>query len=195
MSRNGAGSKMYRNLSKLSRRRLLALTLAGAAAARPAWSQSPAPSAVVLDFDLLDDHPNTAGDNQAALGARLRRAHAELQQQLQAQGLYRIVPLENAQALLDKLRNEQEYMHRCEDCARQIGRQLDTDYAITGWVQKVSELILNLNVEVHDVRRGRVVLSKSVDMRGNNDQSWQRAVRFLVNDMAQKRQANPKYGL
>jgi hypothetical protein len=86
-------------------------------------------------------------------------------------------------------------MYRCEDCARQVGQQLDTDYAITGWVQKVSELILNFNIEVHDVRRGRVVLSKSVDLRGNNDDSWQRAVRFLVRDMAQKRQANPKYGM
>jgi hypothetical protein len=185
---------MSRHCNDLSRhRRRLLLALAGAAVLRPAWSQTPPPSAVVLDFDLLDDHPNS--DGEAALQRRLRRAHEELEQQLQDRNLYRIVPLAGAQTLLDKLRNEQEYMHRCDDCARQIGRQLDTDYAITGWVQKVSELILNFNIEVHDVRRGRVVLSKSVDMRGNNDESWQRAVRFLVNDMAQKRQANSKYGL
>ncbi|NML15817.1 DUF3280 domain-containing protein [Azohydromonas caseinilytica] len=181
-----------RPLHPMRRRRLLAVLAAALAA--PAWAQqTPPPSAVVIDFDLLDDHPNPEG--QPALQRRLRQARESLEQQLQAQGLYRIVPLQGARALLDKLQAEQEYMHRCEDCARQVGRQLDTDYAITGWVQKVSELILNLNIEVHDVRRGRVVLSKSVDMRGNNDESWERAVRFMVRDMAQKRQTNPKYGM
>lgn len=177
------------------RRRQALLLLAAAVPAGLAWSQAtPPPSAVVLDFDLLDDHPNTEAEQQAALQRRLRQARDDVERQLQERGLYRIVPLQGARALLDKLRNEQEFMHRCEDCARQVGQQLDTDYAITGWVQKVSELILNLNIEIHDVRRKRVVLSKSVDMRGNNDESWRRAVRFLVNDMAARRQANPKYG-
>jgi hypothetical protein len=31
-------------------------------------------------------------------------------------------------------------------------------------------------------------------MRGNDDVSWQRAVRFLVRDMQDKRAANPAYG-
>ncbi len=173
---------------------LLAAALAIPGAALRA-QQVPPPSAVVLDFDLLDDHPNPEPQAHAALQRRLRQAREDMEEQLQAQQLYRIVPLDGARALMDKLRNEQEFMHRCEDCARQVGQQLDTDYAITGWVQKVSELILNFNIEVHDVRRKRVVLSKSVDMRGNNDESWQRAVRFMVRDMAQKRQANPKYGM
>ena len=179
----------------MQRHRRLLLLAAAAALAAPVRSQPvPPPSAVVLDFDLLDDHPNPEPQAQAALQRRLRQAREDMEQQLQAQGLYRIVPLQGARTLMDKLRNEQEFMHRCEDCARQVGQQLDTDYAITGWVQKVSELILNLNIEVHDVRRKRVVLSKSVDLRGNNDESWQRALRFLVRDMAQKRQGNPKYG-
>lgn len=186
-----------RNRRVQRHRRLLLLASAAALAIPGVTARAqpvPPPSAVVLDFDLLDDHPGTEPQAQAALQRRLRQARDDMEQQLQAQGLYRIVPLQGARALMDKLRNEQEFMHRCEDCARQVGQQLDTDYAITGWVQKVSELILNLNIEVHDVRRKRVVLSKSVDMRGNNDESWQRAVRFMVRDMAQKRQANPKYG-
>lgn len=185
-----------RHQSVQRQRRLLLLAAALAIPGVAARAQPvPPPSAVVLDFDLLDDHPSTEPQAQAALQRRLRQAREDLEEQLQAQRLYRIVPLQGARALMDKLRNEQEFMHRCEDCARQVGQQLDTDYAITGWVQKVSELILNFNIEVHDVRGKRVVLSKSVDMRGNNDESWQRAVRFMVRDMAQKRQANPKYGM
>ena len=63
------------------------------------------------------------------------------------------------------------------------------------WVQKVSELILNFNVEIHDVAQQKVLLSKSVDMRGNEDVSWTRAVHYLVRDMSEKRAKNSKYGL
>ena len=49
-------------------------------------------------------------------------------------------------------------------------------------------------VLIYDVKAQRVTLTKSVDMRGNDDVSWQRAVRFLVRDMQDKRAANPAYG-
>ncbi|MEO7338269.1 MAG: DUF2380 domain-containing protein, partial [Caldimonas sp.] len=62
-------------------------------------------------------------------------------------------------------------------------------------VQKVSELILNVNVQIYDVKAQKVVFTKSVDMRGNEDESWMRAVRYLVRDMAEKRERNPRYGL
>ena len=41
----------------------------------------------------------------------------------------------------------------------------------------------------------KVLLSKSVDMRGNEDVSWTRAVHYLVRDMSEKRAKNSKYGL
>lgn len=63
-----------------------------------------------------------------------------------------------------------------------------------GWVQRVSELILNINVEVREVATDRIVLSKSVDLRGNNDESWTRALRFMLRDWAEKRARNPRYG-
>jgi len=68
-------------------------------------------------------------------------------------------------------------------------------YVAAGWVQKVSNLILNVNVEIREVGSNRVVLVKSVDMRGNNDDSWLRAVRYLVRDIEKKRAANPRHGL
>jgi len=47
-------------------------------------------------------------------------------------------------------------------------------------VQKVSNLILNMNVYIADVKSGRTVLTKSVDLRGNTDESWSRSLRYLV---------------
>ena len=60
-------------------------------------------------------------------------------------------------------------------------------YFTTGWYPE--------NIEIREVATNRVALVKSVDMRGNNDESWIRTVRFLVRDIDDRRQANPRYGL
>ena len=51
------------------------------------------------------------------------------------------------------------------------------------WVQKVSNLILNLNIEVRDSATGEALYTRSVDIRGNTDESWLRGVRRLVDNI------------
>ena len=178
-------------MSHLSRRACL-LSLLVAPLALRAQATDALPSIAVLELDFVDEQPRP--DEGGAQAKRLAAAHAQLQQTLRDAKLYRVVDLAPALPLLKTLRDQQEFMYRCEDCAHQIGRKLGTDLVMTTWVQKVSELILNFNVEVHDVAKAKPVLSKSVDMRGNNDESWRRAVAYLVRDMADKRQRNPRYG-
>jgi hypothetical protein len=149
-------------------------------------------SIAVLQIELIDDQNNPA--TKAAQEVRLRDALLQLREELRARGLYRVVDPGPTQALQEKLRAQQEFFYRCDDCATQVGRQLGVDLVMTPWVQKVSELILNVNVQIFDVPAGKVIFSKSVDMRGNEDESWRRAVRYLVRDMAEKRSINPGYG-
>ena len=176
---------------------VVALALA-AAASMPTAAQPTAASATavrslaVLDFELVDDQNNPL--TKAAQVVRLRQATMQLRQELSDRRLYGVVDPAPAQSLLEKLQNQQEFMYRCDDCAAQIGKRLGVDLVMTPWVQKVSELILNVNVQIYDVKADKVLFSKSVDMRGNDDVSWTRAVRFLVRDMAEKRERNPKYG-
>jgi hypothetical protein len=47
-------------------------------------------------------------------------------------------------------------------------------------VQKVSDLILNINVYMADVAAGKLVFVHSVDIRGNTDESWTRGITYLV---------------
>lgn len=152
---------------------------------------APLRSLAVLDFELVDNqnNPATQADQERRLAAATRQLHDELAQRR----LYRLVELAPALDLLTKLRNQQEYMYRCDDCAVQVGQLLGVELVMGTWVQKVSELILNLNVQIVDVRRGEPIFAKSVDMRGNDDVSWTRAVRFLVRDMAERRERNPRY--
>lgn len=149
-------------------------------------------SLAVLDFELVDDQNNPL--TKAAQEVRLRNATRQLQRELAERKLYRVVDPAPSQELQRKLRSQQEFLYRCDDCAEQVGRLLGVDLVMATWVQKVSELILNLNVQIYDVKAQKVVFSKSVDMRGNNDVSWTRAITYLVRDMAEKRERNPRYG-
>lgn len=65
-------------------------------------------------------------------------------------------------------------------CAEDYARRLGADVAITGEIQKVSNLILNINVYVKDLRSDAPEKAYSVDIRGNNDLSFQHGVKYLV---------------
>ncbi|MDI3513839.1 MAG: hypothetical protein PWP40_1068 [Rhodocyclaceae bacterium] len=169
----------------------LAVSVAFGAAARAA--DAAAPTLAMLGFELLEDHPDATRHD--AQQARLKMIEDEFRVQIGQRGLYTLVDNAPHQALIDHVRGRVEFLYRCPHCVDEIGAGMGTRYVAAGWVQKVSNLILNVNIEIREVATNRVALVKSVDMRGNNDESWIRAIRFLVRDMDEKRQANPRYGL
>jgi len=81
-------------------------------------------------------------------------------------------------------------LQACGGCDVQYAQQLGADLAMTGVVQKVSNLILNINIYLRDVHTGALVTSMSVDLRGNTDESWSRATSYLVRN----RLLAPNYG-
>ena len=92
------------------------------------------------------------------------------------------------------LRAQNASLHRCNGCLAEAGQKLGTRLVAIGWVQRVSELILNVNVSVRVAATDEEVLAKSVDLRGNNDESWTRAVAFMLRDWGKRRERNPRYG-
>jgi hypothetical protein len=121
---------------------------------------------------------------------------------LAERGLYRVVDLAarpTAQQALQRARAENEYLHRCNGCLAGIGAAASAPLVGVGWVQRVSNLILNLNLAVWavDAQGGedRMTLTKSVDIRGDNDESWRRGVAYMLRDMAERRARQPRYGL
>lgn len=181
---------------KLSRRPLLLLTaawpLAGGGLAQTGVFAT-LPTLVMPDIDLLEDHPNPA--LAADQARRVQAVSQQLREGLAQAGLYRLVDPAPATATIAKLRASYAHLYDCNGCAQTIGIAAGSDLVLMGWVQKVSELILNLNVELREVKTDRVLLNKSVDMRGNNDESWLRAARFMLRDWSEKRALKPRYGL
>ena len=54
------------------------------------------------------------------------------------------------------------------------------DWAAWGTVQKVSNLILNINLYMEDARAGKMEFVKSVDIRGNTDESWRHGLDYMI---------------
>jgi hypothetical protein len=124
--------------------------------------------------DLGQAMPGSAPPADEA--ARLKLIGGVLTDRLTASGAYALVPLEGTQAAIAKA----PPLHDCPSCADDIARGAGAEIAVVGYVQKVSNLILNINIRVSDAQSGKVLSAASADIRGNTDESWTRGVEWLV---------------
>jgi len=143
----------------------------------PVYAGSPVPTAV-FNFDLHDT--SLQGEEQGSKPAEQERLHAldeQLRNLLAKSGCCAILPLgkiAEQTASID--------MSNCNGCDADFARQIGARFAVTGSVQKVSNLILNINLAVRDVASGQIVHAGSVDIRGNTDESWSRGLSYLLRD-------------
>ena len=70
-------------------------------------------------------------------------------------------------------------LQACGNCADDFANQLGADYAFTGVVYKMSELVLSMSVLVHDAVTSTPLVVARVDLRGNTDEAWRRAIDYL----------------
>ena len=157
----------------------LALAIATAARADPL-------KLAVFDFELVDTSlQGEVNGPRADEHDRLMRVGDQLRRQLAESGKYQLLDIAPVNAAAHG-----SNLQACGGCDVQYAKQLGADLAITGVVQKVSNLILNINVYLRDVHTGRLVTSMSVDLRGNTDETWSRAMSYLLRN----RLLAPNYG-
>jgi hypothetical protein len=158
------------------------LLLAGVSAA--AGLADPARKVAVFEFELIDT--SLEGEKRGAdpaETARLRKASDALREGLAASGRYAVVSTAPAAGKIA----EAGHIRTCNGCEARIARELGADLAITGNVQKVSTLILSINIVVKDAATGALVQDVTADIRGNTDESWLHGVRWLIrNRLARK---------
>jgi hypothetical protein len=156
---------------------LRALAVAAAAAVLAASTATAAQAAgerlALFDFGLANTSMEpTRPDELARLATLKEVAAAEL-----AKRGFAIVDTAPVAAEAAKV----SALHDCNGCELDLARGLGAELAAVGWVQKVSNLILNLNLQIRDVATGVLVHAGSVDIRGNTDESWRRGVTYLIN--------------
>jgi hypothetical protein len=151
----------------------------------PAHAADP-PKLAVFDFEMIDTslegemHGKRRDEQQRLMGVG-----DQLRNELGGSGKFRIVDIAPVNAAA-----HQSNLQACGGCDAKLARELGAELYITGVVQKVSNLILNINVYLHDAQSGRLVTAASADMRGNTEESWTRATRYLVRE----RLLAPNYG-
>ena len=155
-------------------RAMMAATAAFVAAtvltAAPAMAA--AQKAAVFEFQLanLAQLPPTAADK-----ARLPHLSDMLRQLLVDSGRYQIVSTDPIKA-----KAQSEDLRSCGGCADDYAKSLGAEVAVTGQIQKVSDLILNINVYIKEVGSKAPEKAYSVDIRGDNEDSFDHGVRYLV---------------
>jgi Protein of unknown function (DUF2380) len=155
---------------------LIAAALHQALATGPPQGAEPARLAL-FDLELVDT--SLQGEVKGvdpADAARLRMIEAELRDALAASGRFQLVDTAPAADQIDAA----GVLWSCNGCEAGIARGLDADLALVGWVQKVSNLILNFNVVIRDTATRERVFAGSVDIRGNTDESWRHGIRYLL---------------
>jgi Fe-S cluster biogenesis protein NfuA len=146
-----------------------------------------AQSVAVFDFELIDTSLEGAiRGARADEQERLARLSDQLRQLLRDSGRFSFVDItpiaSEAQA---------SNLQACGGCDMRLARRIGAELAITGTVQKVSNLILNMNIYVRDASSGATIVAMSADMRGNTDETWSRTLDWLVRN----RLLAPGYGL
>ena len=157
----------------------LALMIAAPARADP-------PKLAVFDFELLDTSlEGEVNGPRPDEHDRLMRVGDQLRTQLAESGKFQLVDIAPVNAAAHG-----SNLQACGGCDVQYAKQLGADLASTGVVQKVSNLILNINIYLRDIHTGRLITSMSADLRGNTDESWSRATSYLLRN----RLLAPDYG-
>jgi len=148
---------------------LFCLLSASAAAAEPM-------RIAIFDFELIDtslegEMKGTSPEEKA----RLAKLAPVLREKLAASDRYVVV---DTAPVSDRARAQN--LQACGGCDATLAHEAGADVALTGTVQKVSNLILNLNIYVRDAKDDRLLQSMSADFRGNTDESWSRALNYLI---------------
>ncbi|WP_375258631.1 DUF3280 domain-containing protein [Citreimonas sp.] len=123
---------------------------------------------------LLDDTVQTARGNEAEQ-ERTRMLETLVADRFAAEG-YELVDIAPVQDKLDRVVNPA----KCNGCDARMAADLGADFALVGEVQKVSNLILSMNLQLRDATSGETIKGRVVDIRGNTDESWSRGMRYIL---------------
>jgi hypothetical protein len=155
---------------------LFALLIAVLGLLAPAGVRAePARTAAVFDAVFVNSSPQPTTPEETA---RIARLTAQLKQALDKSGLYRAIDL----ASIAKDVAAAPDIVDCNGCEAELAKKAGAQVAVVAWVQKVSNLILNMNIRIVDAKTGATLKGGSIDIRGNDDQTWDRGLKYLLSE-------------
>ncbi|MEJ1160806.1 DUF3280 domain-containing protein [Prosthecomicrobium sp. N25] len=165
---------------------------AAAAALLAAWPIAAAerPRLAIFDFELASGGMPADPTGMTAAGAAMLQGNNRLAEDdrrrlgLATAELRRLVAEKGDQAVVDlapmaeKLKDAAP-LHKCNGCDADLAREAGADFAVLGKVQKLTPVLVHIDIAVRDVAADTVVRTMSVDVNGDTDEMWVRGVRWL----------------
>jgi hypothetical protein len=150
---------------------MLLLPPVGAAAAP---DETSSPRIAFFGFELINTSLEPTTESELH---RIDMLDELFRQRLDNSGRFKIVPIPpNVQ---QKIAAGPE-INGCNGCERDYAKSIGANWAAWGTVQKVSNLILNINVYMEDVASGKLEFVKSIDIRGNTDEAWRHGLDYML---------------
>jgi hypothetical protein len=106
---------------------------------------------------------------------RLKVVADELKALMVKDGRYEVVDLAPLAADIEKA----SPFNRCDGCEAEIALKAGADLAVTGFVDKLSDALISLQLFVRDVKTGDIKRAMSAEIRGNTDELWLHGLRWL----------------
>ena len=155
---------------------LAALAVSSGAPATQAASTAHPVNVAFLGVEFLNDN-EMYEPTSAAEWARVKNVEDIFTAKLAKAGEFNFIPVSNE--VRTKIAKGQS-LGACGGCEIEYGKQLKAERIAWIRVQKVSNLILNMNVYMADVATSKMTFVRSVDIRGNTDDSWSIGMNWLI---------------
>jgi hypothetical protein len=128
-----------------------------------------------MELDDFSAGGPLAGESPAET-ARLERMTDLARERLASSGLFEII---DGRASRHEMAKE-HWLRKCNGCEADAARDLGAEMSFIGFYRKISVMEQNLEFRIRDARSGELLNVSQTDLRGETDESWSRALKFLI---------------
>jgi hypothetical protein len=68
----------------------------------------------------------------------------------------------------------------CYGCDTRMAKKLGAEFVLVGELNKISDALLSLNLQLRDGETGELVKAGATSIRGNTDDTWKRGMRYIL---------------
>jgi hypothetical protein len=136
-----------------------------------------APKVAIFPFDIRD--VEIEGDLMAQPKdydlKRMKLVADELKTLMEKEHTYEVVDLAPFAADVEAA----SPFSKCNGCEADLGKKVGADLAVTGYVDKLSDSLISLQLYARDTATGVVKKTMAAEIRGNTDELWLHGIRWL----------------
>ncbi len=107
---------------------------------------------------------------------RIKLLDTSIKETLEASGLISVLPV--SEEIFAEIAKEQHF-GECQ-CEAKFGKRVGAKLMSWGTVEKISDVLLTIKIYIADVDTNQYKFVKNVNIRGNDDASWLRGLRWLL---------------